>query len=200
MRIYEVKKEDSPFHIALSQLGDPRRANEIMTLNNLTRDDNIYPGQKLKLPNVEYKRNPYKVKKDDSPWKIALEQLGNPGRIGEIMALNKLKDGDEIYEDQILELPYDESNRIRHYKKDNKYHILYALFFSQGQRNTTEYLSKSQRAFVADPLKRYIIQDRIGEGAFGEVYRVIDVNTKQWFVIIYSIHYKVIYSKRYNYQ
>jgi nucleoid-associated protein YgaU len=131
MRIYEVKKDDSPFHIALSQLGDPRRANEIMSLNNLKRDDNIYPGQKLKLPNVEYKRNPYKVKKDDNLWKIALEQLGNPGRIGEIMALNKLeKEDDILYDDQIIELPSNESNE-RHFIKiiNTIFYIRY--FFSK---------------------------------------------------------------------
>ena len=49
----------------------------------------------------------YTVRENDSLWKIANEQLGNPGSVAAIKELNKdtLKGGDVVYVGMQLKLP-----------------------------------------------------------------------------------------------
>ncbi len=81
-KTYQVKKGDSFWKIAQNELGDGARYRELASYNGLRADDTIYPGQVLKLPD----RNPiaaptktYQVKKGDSFWKIAQNELGDGG-------------------------------------------------------------------------------------------------------------------------
>lgn len=98
--LYTVKKGDTLWKIAQKELGDGSRYKEIKTLNGL-KSDTIRTGDKLKLPGstsatatespAKEEYTTYTVKKGDSLWKIAQNQLGKGSRYPEIMTLNGLK-------------------------------------------------------------------------------------------------------------
>lgn len=105
---YTVKKGDSLWEIARALLGDAGRYREIMTLNGL-KSDKIKVGQVLKIAKkkttssaANYKL--YTVKRGDSLWTIARDQLGKALRYKEIKTLNGLKT-DQIKAGQVLKLP-----------------------------------------------------------------------------------------------
>lgn len=100
---YTVKKGDSPWRIAQNELGDGTRYREIMQLNGLPADADIFAGQILKLPQKFTKM--YTVRPGDSPWRIAERQLGNGARYPEILQLNGLSSRDPIYTNQIIRIP-----------------------------------------------------------------------------------------------
>lgn len=100
---YTVKKGDSPWRIAQNELGDGTRYREIMQLNGLPADADIFAGQVLKLPQKFTKM--YTVRPGDSPWRIAERQLGNGARYPEILQLNGLNSTDPIYANQMIRIP-----------------------------------------------------------------------------------------------
>ena len=107
---YTVKKGDSLWEIARKQLGDAGRYREIMTLNGL-KSDQIKVGQVLKIAEkkttssssaANYKL--YTVKRGESLWTIARDQLGKAQRYKEIMTLNGMKT-DLIKQGQVIKIP-----------------------------------------------------------------------------------------------
>ena len=98
MHRYQVKEGDTLLSITLKRLGDGRRVNEIMEINNLTQAK-LNPGEILELPFYVHV-----VKRGDKLWDIALN-LGNVELIDEIMALNDLK-SHSLMIGQELKLPY----------------------------------------------------------------------------------------------
>lgn len=106
---YTVKKGDSLWEIARAQLGDAGRYRELMTLNGL-KSDKIKVGQVLKIAvkkttsssAASYKL--YTVKRGESLWTIARDQLGKPKRYKEIMRLNGMK-SDAIKAGQTIKIP-----------------------------------------------------------------------------------------------
>lgn len=110
--IYEVQKGDTLWKIAERFLGKGNQYPVIMELNGLT-SDRIYAGMQLKIPGKGSANNgdtsestlrEYTVKRGDSLWKIAREQLGSGSRYPEIIELNQLS-SDIIYPRQVLKLP-----------------------------------------------------------------------------------------------
>ncbi len=109
--IHVVQSGDSLWKIAKQYLGSGTLYPQIQSLNNLT-SDKIYPGMQLKIPNSQSigQNTPitsyteYNVKKGDSLWKIAKNQLGNGNRYHEIKEINGLTE-DTIYPGQVLKLP-----------------------------------------------------------------------------------------------
>ena len=101
---YTVQKGDSFWGIAASQMGDGTKYKELAAYNGMEPDDTIYAGQVLKIPGKGGSRT-YTVKKGDSFWKIAQEQLGNGNRYNELAAYNGMKSTDTIYAGQVLKLP-----------------------------------------------------------------------------------------------
>lgn len=99
---YEVKRGDSLWKIAERYLGAGNRYREIQELNGLT-SDRIFPGMSLKIPGGAYRE--YTVKRGDSLWKIAQNQLGSGTRYTEILELNGLS-SDLIHPGQVLKLPW----------------------------------------------------------------------------------------------
>lgn len=99
--VYEVRRGDSLWKIADRYLGAGSRYREIMELNGLT-SDRLLPGMQLKIPGEAYRE--YTVKRGDSLWKIAQNQLGSGTRYTEIMELNGLS-SDLIHPGQVLKLP-----------------------------------------------------------------------------------------------
>lgn len=91
---YTVKKGDTLWRIAQKHLGNPNRHKEIRTLNGL-RSDKLTIGQRLKIPGKATAAQPayttYTVKKGDSLWKIAKEQLGAGHRYPYIVNASGLK-------------------------------------------------------------------------------------------------------------
>lgn len=105
---YTVKKGDSLWEIARKQLGNANRYKEIKTLNGL-KSDNIKVGQVLKIAKkkttssaANYKL--YTVKRGESLWTIARDQLGKAQRYKEIMTLNGMKT-DLIKQGQVIKIP-----------------------------------------------------------------------------------------------
>lgn len=89
-----VGKGDTLWGLALKYLGDGERYKEFMSLNSLT-STTIHVGLVLMIPKGEKQSEDeqktsttYTVKKGDSLWKIAAENLGNGERYREIMQLS----------------------------------------------------------------------------------------------------------------
>ena len=102
--VYTVRQGDTLWAIAAKTLGDGNRYREIMKENGLVSIF-IYPGQRLKIPDVEYKADgTYTVKPGDTLSAIALAKLGKASRYVEIKKLNGLTT-DTIYPGQVLKMP-----------------------------------------------------------------------------------------------
>jgi GH25 family lysozyme M1 (1,4-beta-N-acetylmuramidase) len=106
--IYTVVKGDTPWGIAGKLLGNSFRYTEIMKLNGLAEDADIYAGQVLKIPDKAAVTKPagrtYTVVKNDTLWGIASKLLKNGARYTEIKKLNGLKT-DIIHAGQVLKIP-----------------------------------------------------------------------------------------------
>ena len=91
---YTVKKGDTLWRLAAQHLGNPNRHKEIRTLNGL-KSDKLTIGQRIKIPGkaaaAQSAYVTYTVKKGDSLWKIAAEQLGAGGRYPDIVNASGLK-------------------------------------------------------------------------------------------------------------
>lgn len=103
--VYYVAKGDTPWGIAAKLLGSGLRYPEIMKLNGLDINAQIYVGQKLKIPTTaapEYRT--HTVAKGDTLWGIAKKYLGSGFKFTEIMKLNGMKTP-WIYAGQTLKIP-----------------------------------------------------------------------------------------------
>ena len=103
--VYYVAKGDTPWGIAVKLLGSGLRYPEIMKLNGLDVNAQIYAGQELKIPTTaacEYQT--HTVVKGDTLWGIAKKYLGSGFKFTEIMKLNGMK-SPWIYAGQILKIP-----------------------------------------------------------------------------------------------
>lgn len=103
---YTVKKGDSWWSIAASQLGDGTRYTELAAYNNKKPTDTIYAGQVIKLPvKVASVAKTYTVKAGDSWWGIAASQLGDGTRYNELAKYNGKKPTDTIHPGDVIKLP-----------------------------------------------------------------------------------------------
>ena len=105
---YTVKRGDSLWSIARSQLGDGNRWSEIQALNGLANPNVITVGQVLKIPTdklVAAGSRSYTVVRGDSPWSIAQKMLGDGRRYREIELLNGLTGNYTIHAGQVLQIP-----------------------------------------------------------------------------------------------
>lgn len=102
---YTVKKGDSLWEIAKTHLGSGSKYKQIMELNGLT-SDKLKIGQVLKIAKktTAASYTTYTVKKGDSLWTIAREQLGKAQRYKEIMTLNGMKT-DMVKAGQTIKIP-----------------------------------------------------------------------------------------------
>lgn len=107
--VYTVKKGDTLSKIA-SKYGTTYQV--LAEYNGIKNPNVISVGQKIKIPaadsSTEVTSTPtdrtYTVKKGDSLWKIAVQQLGNGSRYTEIKTLNGLKNN-TIHAGQVLKIP-----------------------------------------------------------------------------------------------
>lgn len=102
---YTVKPNDSFWKIAKEQLGNGNRYTELAEYNNLQPYSIIHPGQVLKIPTEARRPKLYTVKKNDSFWKIAQEQMGDGNRYKELAIHNGLDVNAVIHPGQVLKLP-----------------------------------------------------------------------------------------------
>lgn len=104
---YTVKKGDNWWSIAAKHMGSGLKMNELAAYNGKTTSAIIYPGDVLKIPTTgtgtSYKV--YTIKKGDSWWKIAKEQMGNGSRYKELAAFNGKSSDDIIYAGNTLKIP-----------------------------------------------------------------------------------------------
>lgn len=104
---YTVKKGDTLWRIAQKQLGNPNRHKEIRTLNGM-KSDKLTIGQRIKIPGKATTAaetfTTYTVKKGDSLWTIAKEQLGAGSRYPDIVNANSLA-SDHLKIGQKLKIP-----------------------------------------------------------------------------------------------
>ncbi len=97
---YSVKKGDTPWLISNRQGVD---LTALLSLNGLTKNSEIYPGQVLKIPPLQSASlKPYTVVKGDTPWLIS-NRHNIP--LSDLMKANGLKSEDIIYVGQVLSLP-----------------------------------------------------------------------------------------------
>lgn len=103
---YTVKKGDSWWGIAASQLGDGSRYTELAEYNGKKPTDTIYAGQVIKLPGkTAALAKTYTVKPGDSWWKIAAEQLGNGNRYKELTKYNGKTAASVIHPGDVIKMP-----------------------------------------------------------------------------------------------
>ena len=119
---YVVKKDDKLWNIAQNELGSGARWQEISLLNNLANPDTLKIGQTLRMPSRQ-QRTPsssdaiqssgpatpggsgeYIIRKGDSLWSIAQNELGNGARWPEIQRLNNLP-AENVLPGQKIRLP-----------------------------------------------------------------------------------------------
>lgn len=98
---YTVKKGDSWWKIAQTQLGNGSRYKELMAFNGV-KNATLRVGQVVKIPAKEYS---YTVKKGDSWWKIAQNEMGSGMRYKELAAYNGKSPSATIYAGQVLKIP-----------------------------------------------------------------------------------------------
>lgn len=119
-RSYVVRDGDSLWSIAERELGDGRRFAEIAKLNygvpqadgrTLSNSHWIHPGWTLKLPGEPVHFSPhgsiYTVQPGDTLWSIARDQLGDPGRRGEIAQASRglaQRDGRHLTDPDLIEV------------------------------------------------------------------------------------------------
>ena len=102
--LYTVKKGDSPWSIAVQELGDGRRFTEITALNGIEHPYTIYTGMQLRIPGKTGAAAEYVVKKGDTLWAIAKEQLHDANKWQEIARVNNIKAPYTIRAGQVLKL------------------------------------------------------------------------------------------------
>ena len=92
---YVVKKGDSLWTIALTELKDGYRWSEVAKLNNIKNPSSIEVGQKIKLPEAKIantaiaKQVEYTVVKGDSLWNIAVRNYSDGYQWTKIWNANK---------------------------------------------------------------------------------------------------------------
>lgn len=120
VNVYEVKKGDSLWSIAVLKYNDGYAWTKIASENKLQNASIIEVGQKLVLPNltivnlektenevsVTTTADTYTVQKNDSLWKIAVSQLGDGYKWTQVWNLNKNKivDSNQLEVGMILRL------------------------------------------------------------------------------------------------
>jgi LysM repeat protein len=108
---YTVKKGDTLWKIAQKTMGSGNQYKAIMTLNQLS-SDKLKIGQVLKIKEKADSKEetsspalvPYTVKKGDTLWEIASDQLGSGKRYKEIMTASGI-DSENLKIGQVLKIP-----------------------------------------------------------------------------------------------
>jgi LysM repeat protein len=107
--LYTVQPGDWLSHLAERFYGDRNRFNVIFAANRdvLANADVIYPGQQIRIPQVDAEHVVYTVRPGDSLSKIAGEYYGDSTKFPEIWAANteRLQDADHLQPGQILRIP-----------------------------------------------------------------------------------------------
>lgn len=113
--VYQVVKGDSLWKIAVDKYNDGYAWTEIAKANNLKNPSSLETGQKLNLPKLEVKEvitkitqnEEYKVVKNDSLWKIAVQTYGDGYQWVKIWQENKSKliDPNRLEIGMILTIP-----------------------------------------------------------------------------------------------
>ena len=98
---YTVKKGDSWWKIAQTQMGNGSLYKELMAFNGV-KNSTLRVGQVVKIPAKEYS---YTVKKGDSWWKIAQNEMGSGMRYKELAAYNNKSYNSTIHPGQVLKIP-----------------------------------------------------------------------------------------------
>ncbi len=132
---YTVEKNDTLRSIAKKVFGDPEQYKRLMELNGLTRPI-IFAGQTLRIPqDINSNIILYRVKQDDTLWKIAERFLGNGPRYEEIMILNGLTT-DMVYPGQVVKIPADQKVFFQTYtvKKGDTLWRIAKNFLGNGNR------------------------------------------------------------------
>ncbi len=97
---HTVNKGDTPWTISNRYGVD---LNGLLSLNGLTKNSEIYPGQVLKIPPLQASSlKPYVVVKGDTPWLISSKHNIS---LSDLMNANGLKSGELIYVGQALAVP-----------------------------------------------------------------------------------------------
>ena len=118
-----VAKGDSLWKIAEWNYGSGYNWVDIAKINKITRPNLIFRGMRLKIPNVKHRKltkgkvvktgtakvkakiNRYKVRRGDSLSKIALKTYGDMFAWKGIAKVNKIKNPNLIYPNQVLRIP-----------------------------------------------------------------------------------------------
>lgn len=101
---YIVSKNDTLWVISWALYGTPSRHGELAQINGIADPTNLRTGTALSVPIDGLRCTPrrYKIKKDDTYLKLAIEHLGNSSRWSDIAKLNsveptKLRTGMDIF-------------------------------------------------------------------------------------------------------
>lgn len=117
--VYTVKRGDSWWGMATKFLGSSSKRFELAEFNGKTINTMIHPGDKIKIPgkyvesatntgssnssNVEYKL--YTVKRGDSWWRIAANEMGSGLKMAKLAAYNGKNITSMIHPGDVLKIP-----------------------------------------------------------------------------------------------
>lgn len=111
---YEVKKGDSWWKIAAKHLGSGTKMAELAKFNGRNTSSILYIGEKIKIPVIKSSANKtinivaftrYTVKKGDSWWRIAANEMGSGNKMTELAKFNGKTTNDIIYPGNVLKIP-----------------------------------------------------------------------------------------------
>lgn len=100
--IYTAVRGDSWWKIAAKHLGAGAKYKELLAFNGLSTNATLQVGQKVKIPSKE---KTYTVKKGDSWWKIAAQQLGNGYRYTELAKYNGKTINSVLHPGDVIKIP-----------------------------------------------------------------------------------------------
>lgn len=103
---YTVVKGDSWWKIAANKMGNGAKCTELAAFNGKKTTDALHPGDVLKIPAEGVKGyRVYTVKKGDSWWKIAANEMGSGAKYTTLAAYNGKKITDALHPGDILHIP-----------------------------------------------------------------------------------------------
>lgn len=110
VKTYTVKRGDSWWGIAASQMGNGTKYEELAAFNGMTKNTTIHAGRVLKIPSNEVViqlpvTKTYTVKRGDSWWGIAHREMGSWKRQSELAKFNGKTLLSFIYAGEVLKIP-----------------------------------------------------------------------------------------------